>query len=99
METMITRTDAALVRENLALKQELRRTQAELDQVRAYAAENKRLAKSYRRRNLERYAGQVDRRERRREMMTEIMLALGAGAVLWGICLGVCAVYKLIALG
>ena len=86
------------MRENLALKQELRRMQSRLDQAEATANEYRRVAKSYRRRQMERYDRQTDRREARRDIATDIGLAIAFGGLLWLLCIVVCVAYKWIAL-
>ena len=95
---VIRKADVDIVRENLALKQELRRTQAQLDQAEATAAEYKRLAKSYRRRNIARYGRQIDRREQRLDILTDIMLAIPCAGLMWLMIAAIGLVFKAVAL-
>ena len=94
----ITRQDAKLVQENIALKQEIRRMQSRLDQAEAAAMEYKRVAKSYRRRQMERYDKGIERREQRRDLATDILMGITFGGLLWLLCAVISVIFKSIAL-
>ena len=98
MQSIITEQDANLLRENIALKQELRRLQGRVSSAEATAAAYRKVAKSYRRRNMERYDRGIERREQRRDIATDIALAIACGGLLWLLCAAIAIIFKAIAL-
>lgn len=80
---LIRREDAELLRENIALKQELRKAMSRAQSAEATAAEYRKLAKSYRRRNIARYAMGKAKREKRNDLFNDIMLALPCAGLLF----------------
>ena len=96
MQTIITEQDANLLRENLALKQEIKRLKNRAETAEATATEYRRLAKSYRRRNIARYATGKARREQRNDIFNDIMLAIPCGGLLWLLCAVISVIFKAI---
>jgi hypothetical protein len=80
---LIRKEDKELLRENLALKQELRKAMSRAQSAEATAAEYRRLAKSYRRRNIARYAMGKAEREKRNDLFSDIIFALRCAALLF----------------